>query len=72
MFGKKSLKDLENFVFDLLSKLDKNLLYHGRHHTFEDVYPTSKKLCELENLSEEDTSIVKKKLKLKLNNQKKK
>ncbi|KAL0487812.1 Cbei [Acrasis kona] len=49
----------KQFVFSELEKLDKSLLYHGRHHTFEDVLPTSIRLCKEENLDEDQTLIVK-------------
>jgi hypothetical protein len=28
------------FVYKQMEDLDKNLYYHGRHHTFDDVIPS--------------------------------
>jgi uncharacterized protein len=49
----------KKLVFAQLEALDKNLLYHGRHHTFEYVVPASLILSKEEGLDEEQTLIVK-------------
>jgi hypothetical protein len=45
-------------VYSQLQNLDKNLYYHGIHHTFEDVIPFAEMLSKEEKLSEEDHLIL--------------
>lgn len=56
---KPDFEGAQSLVYSQLQNLDKNLYYHGIHHTFDDVLPNAIKLCKAENLSEEETLIVK-------------
>ena len=47
------------YIFKQLDNLDKNLYYHGKHHTIEDVLPCAIFLCKEENLNDEETLLVK-------------
>ena len=50
---------VKQFVWTQLEELDKNLFYHGRHHTFEDVLPMAEQLAKQEGLNDQQALIVK-------------
>jgi uncharacterized protein len=47
------------YISKQLENLDKRLWYHGKHHTIDDVLPCAIFLCKEENLTEEETLLVK-------------
>lgn len=53
-----NFENVKALVWQQLESLDKNLFYHGRHHTFDDVLPTAIEIGKAENLTEEQLLIV--------------
>jgi uncharacterized protein len=45
------------FILNELDRLSPVLTYHGKHHTL-DVFAVAERLCQSENVSEKDTTIV--------------
>lgn len=56
--GLPQFENTKSFVFKQLEELSKDLYYHGRHHTFDDVLPQCIEICKLENLTKEETLLV--------------
>lgn len=53
-----NLKEAKKYILDRLeNELPDNLYYHGIHHTI-DVYESSIKLAEAENISQEEKNII--------------
>eukprot|EP00817_Percolomonadidae_sp_ATCC50343_P004311 CAMPEP_0117430548 /NCGR_PEP_ID=MMETSP0758-20121206/10092_1 /TAXON_ID=63605 /ORGANISM="Percolomonas cosmopolitus, Strain AE-1 (ATCC 50343)" /LENGTH=205 /DNA_ID=CAMNT_0005218687 /DNA_START=69 /DNA_END=686 /DNA_ORIENTATION=- len=55
---KETLSKIEAYVNKLLADLNPDLRYHGRHHTIDIVYPAAMKLCDQENVTDEERLIV--------------